>query len=222
MHDFRLNSQSAATERFYAPNDRFATETEARMAARTCAVGAPSRAATDRIRWRNAADGHQQLQWADLPDGLGRGTSLRGNNPGMRSRLVFLVPGFFGFTSIGAISYFERVEQTLRRALRRHGIEARIHRCRTQPTASIPQRVDALRRQVMGRGGLEATDLHFVGHSTGGLHVARADPPRRGRALHAGGRAHGGDRFRRAWHSTQPLRSPTPTARYAACGFFQV
>lgn len=91
------------------------------MAARTCAVGAPSRAATDRIRWRNAADGHQQLQWADLHDGLGRGTSLRGNNPGMRSRLVFLVPGFFGFTSIGAISYFERVEQTLRRALRRHG-----------------------------------------------------------------------------------------------------
>ena len=57
----------------------------------------------------------------------------------MHSRLVFLVPGFFGFTSVGAVSYFERVEHTLRRSLRRRGIEARILRCRTQPTASIPQ-----------------------------------------------------------------------------------
>ena len=30
----------------------------------------------------------------------------------MTTRLVFLVPGFFGFTSVGAISYFEDVEQT--------------------------------------------------------------------------------------------------------------
>jgi hypothetical protein len=89
----------------------------------------------------------------------------------MHSRLVFLVPGFFGFTSVGAVSYFERVEHTLRRALRRRGVEARILRCRTQPTASIPQRVDALRRQVIKRGGLAASELHFVGHSTGGLDV---------------------------------------------------
>jgi hypothetical protein len=53
------------------------------------------------------------------------------------SRLVFLVPGFFGFTSVGAVSYFERVEQALDAALRRRGAEARIVRCRTQPTASI-------------------------------------------------------------------------------------
>jgi triacylglycerol lipase len=89
----------------------------------------------------------------------------------MNSRLVFLVPGFFGFTSVGAVSYFERVEQALARALRRRGIEARIVRCRTQPTASIPQRVDVLRRQVLRRGGLAAQELHFVGHSTGGLDV---------------------------------------------------
>lgn len=89
----------------------------------------------------------------------------------MTARLVFLVPGFFGFTSVGAVSYFERVEQALDRALRKRGITARIVRCRTQPTASIPRRADVLRRQVVSSGGLDAKELHFIGHSTGGLDV---------------------------------------------------
>jgi hypothetical protein len=89
----------------------------------------------------------------------------------MSKRLVFLVPGFFGFTSIGAVSYFEDVEQALALALRRRRVEARIVRCATQPTASIPRRADALRRQVIASGGLRARELHFVGHSTGGLDV---------------------------------------------------
>src|SRR5512135_582421 len=89
----------------------------------------------------------------------------------MSKRLVFLVPGFFGFTSIGALSYFEDVEQELSRALRRRRVEARIIRCETQPTASIPRRADALRRQVIANGGLRARELHFIGHSTGGLDV---------------------------------------------------
>jgi hypothetical protein len=86
-------------------------------------------------------------------------------------RLVFLVPGFFGFTSVGAVSYFKDVETALGGALARRGIEARIVRCATQPTASIPRRADRLRRQVIAHGGLEARELHFVGHSTGGLDV---------------------------------------------------
>ena len=89
----------------------------------------------------------------------------------MTTRVVFLVPGFFGFTSVGELSYFEDVEQALGRALARRGVEARIVRCITQPTASIPRRADALRRQVLDSGGLEARELHFVGHSTGGLDV---------------------------------------------------
>lgn len=84
---------------------------------------------------------------------------------------MFLVPGFFGFTSIGAVSYFEDVERVLSRALRRRGVEARVVTCATQPTASIPRRADALRRQVISNGGLRAAELHFVGHSTGGLDV---------------------------------------------------
>jgi hypothetical protein len=89
----------------------------------------------------------------------------------MGKRLVFLVPGFFGFTSIGALSYFEDVEQALSRALRRRRIDARIVRCETQPTASIPRRAEGLRRQVIASGGLRASELHFIGHSTGGLDV---------------------------------------------------
>jgi hypothetical protein len=87
----------------------------------------------------------------------------------MTQRLVFLVPGFFGFTSVGAVSYFDDVERSLGSALRRRGVDARIVRCMTQPTASIRRRADALRRQVIRSGGLRARELHFVGHSTGGL-----------------------------------------------------
>jgi hypothetical protein len=89
----------------------------------------------------------------------------------MTTRLVFLVPGFFGFTSVGAVSYFEHVEQALDRALRARGVRARIVQCKTQPTASIPRRADALRRQVLRSGGHTARDLHFIGHSLGGLDV---------------------------------------------------
>jgi hypothetical protein len=89
----------------------------------------------------------------------------------MPKRLVFLVPGFFGFTSIGAMSYFEHVERVLARSLRRRGVEARIVTCTTQPTASIPRRSNTLRQLVISSGGLRARELHFVGHSTGGLDV---------------------------------------------------
>jgi hypothetical protein len=89
----------------------------------------------------------------------------------MRKRLVFLVPGFFGFTSVGAVSYFEDVERSLGLALRKRGVEACIVRCMTQPTASIPRRASTLCRQVVRNGGLGARELHFVGHSTGGLDV---------------------------------------------------
>ena len=89
----------------------------------------------------------------------------------MANPIVYLVPGFFGFTSVGAVSYFEDVERALGAALKRRGVAARIVRCRTQPTASIPRRADALRRQVIKSGGLKAGALHFVGHSTGGLDV---------------------------------------------------
>jgi triacylglycerol lipase len=83
--------------------------------------------------------------------------------------LVFLVPGFFGFTSVGSVNYFADVEDTLGAALRRRGVKARIVCCSTRPTASIPRRAAELLREVRRRGALKAPALHFVGHSTGGL-----------------------------------------------------
>jgi hypothetical protein len=89
----------------------------------------------------------------------------------MSDRIVFLVPGFFGFSSVGGVDYFEDVERALGAALRRRRVSARIVRCVTRPTASITRRADALRREVMRHGGLAARHVHFVGHSTGGLDV---------------------------------------------------
>ena len=87
------------------------------------------------------------------------------------THLVFLVPGFFGFTTLRAVHYFQDVEHVLSRALEQRGVDARIVRCPTQPTGSIVRRADSLRRHVIKHGGLKARELHFVGHSTGGLDV---------------------------------------------------
>jgi len=89
----------------------------------------------------------------------------------MAKKIVFLVPGFFGFSSVAAVSYFQDVEDALRRGLSRRRVDAQVVRCDTQPTASIVRRADRLRRQVIDHGGLRAQELHFVGHSTGGLDV---------------------------------------------------
>ena len=100
----------------------------------------------------------------------------------MIKRIVYLVPGFFGFTTIGSLNYFYRVKTTLQAALTKLGIEAEIVECRTQPTGSIPARAVQLLAEVVASGGLEADELHFVGHSTGGLDVRLLLTP--GVALH--------------------------------------
>jgi hypothetical protein len=130
----------------------------------------------------------------------------------MSERLVFLVPGFFGFTSVRAVGYFEDVEQTLSCALRRRGVEARIVRCATQPTASIVRRADALRRQVEKSGGRDARELHFVGHSTGGLDVRMLLTP--GVQIARGGAA---DRIARKTRTAISVATPhfgTPLANH--------
>ena len=89
----------------------------------------------------------------------------------MAKKIVFLVPGFFGFSTVAAVSYYQDVEDALRRGLSRRRVDAEIVCCDTQPTASIVRRADRLRRQVIDHGGLKAQELHFIGHSTGGLDV---------------------------------------------------
>ncbi len=90
---------------------------------------------------------------------------------------VYLVPGFFGFTSIGALNYFHRVDTVLAEMLAEHGINATIIDCQTQPTGSIRRRADRLLDDVLAGGGRDATAIHFVGHSTGGLDIRLLTTP---------------------------------------------
>lgn len=94
-----------------------------------------------------------------------------GRPPRKRHVRVYLVPGFFGFDSLGALSYFNRVADVLGGALARRGCVAEIVECETQPTGAIPRRAARLLAQVIATGGLDADEIHFVGHSTGGLDV---------------------------------------------------
>jgi hypothetical protein len=84
---------------------------------------------------------------------------------------VYLVPGFFGFTSLGSVSYFHRVSVTLETMLDRRGVAAEVIECPTVPSGSIRHRAVRLLQHVIDTGGLDAEELHFVGHSTGGLDV---------------------------------------------------
>jgi len=93
------------------------------------------------------------------------------------TRQIYLVPGFFGFARAGTLNYFQGVGEALHRALASRGLDAEIVECGTQPTASIRRRADRLADTVRESGGLEADELHFVGHSTGGLDVRLLTTP---------------------------------------------
>jgi hypothetical protein len=86
-------------------------------------------------------------------------------------RHIYLVPGLFGFAQFGPFSYFRGVSEALARELSQARFEAEIFECATQPTGSIRCRAERLLRTVVDNGGLEADELYFVGHSTGGLDV---------------------------------------------------
>lgn len=90
---------------------------------------------------------------------------------------VYLVPGFFGFARLGGLSYFHRVAETLGRALADRGVDAQIVELDTMATSSIRRRALSLCQAVERHGGLEHDQLHFVGHSTGGLDIRLALTP---------------------------------------------
>lgn len=83
---------------------------------------------------------------------------------------VYLIPGFFGFSAIGGISYFRQVRETLEEAFARDGYDVELIGIRTLPTASLTHRARRLMLTVKDSGGLEdGVAVHFVGHSTGAL-----------------------------------------------------
>lgn len=84
---------------------------------------------------------------------------------------VYLVPGFFGFTELGSFNYFNQVFEILGEALKERGVDAEIIETDTVPTGSIRRRTSRLIQLVRKHGGLEQENLHFIGHSTGGLDI---------------------------------------------------
>ncbi len=91
---------------------------------------------------------------------------------------IYLIPGFFGFASIGGIAYFRQVRETLTDAFAERGLDVEIHGVRTLPSASLTHRARRLVLTVKDFGGLEEdVALHFVGHSTGALDARLAACP---------------------------------------------
>lgn len=82
---------------------------------------------------------------------------------------VFLIPGFFGFSSLGRLKYFNGVGDIIGAEFERRGIAARVVEIDTLPTASIRRRAASLLEFVTRMSDRSSGPIHLVGHSTGGL-----------------------------------------------------
>lgn len=83
---------------------------------------------------------------------------------------VYLIPGFLGFGSLGAFSYFRRVPELLKQLLSERGLrDVVITECPTLPSGSIARRARLALERIVAHGGTSARSVHLIGHSTGGL-----------------------------------------------------
>jgi triacylglycerol lipase len=82
---------------------------------------------------------------------------------------VLLVPGFFGFATLGEFAYFAHVRDFLAEALPEVGVRGEVQVVHTIPTASLERRAAILAESV--EKALEAgpAAVSVVGHSSGGL-----------------------------------------------------
>ncbi len=91
---------------------------------------------------------------------------------------VYLIPGIFGFASLGGISYFRQVNESLTDVFERSGIEVEIIGVKTLPTASLRHRARRLMMTVRDTGGMEpGVQVHWVGHSLGAIDARLAASP---------------------------------------------
>jgi len=93
-------------------------------------------------------------------------------------RHIFLIPGFFGFASIGEVLYFAHIVEFLSAACYRLGLRVEIHRVPTHPTASIRKRAAALAEAIARTGAASGGGIDLIGHSTGGLDARLLATPR--------------------------------------------
>lgn len=91
---------------------------------------------------------------------------------------VLLVPGFFGFGSLGEISYFAGgIRQLLVRSFERAGLQVEVIEVATLPTASIRVRAARVREALAAIAASGDGYIHIIGHSTGGLDARLAIAP---------------------------------------------
>ncbi len=90
---------------------------------------------------------------------------------------VLLVPGFFGFDSLGDLAYFVHVVDALDGWCRAHNVAARIRVVQTLPTASLRHRAARVLDVMASAVAEEPGPLHLIGHSSGGLDVRLVTTP---------------------------------------------
>lgn len=90
---------------------------------------------------------------------------------------VILVPGFFGFSSLGNLSYFVGVKEQLTHRFAEHGLDVSLTEVLTSPTASIRSRAARVREAMTRVADETEGPLHVIGHSTGGLDARVAISP---------------------------------------------
>lgn len=82
---------------------------------------------------------------------------------------VLLVPGFFGFATLGEFAYFAHVRDHLAEALPAAGVEGEVEVVHTIPTASLDRRAALLAESAAKLLGARPGIVSVVGHSSGGL-----------------------------------------------------
>jgi hypothetical protein len=97
------------------------------------------------------------------------------SSPG-RHRVV-LVPGLFGFGSLGQLTYFVGVREALERAFTQLDLDVDVVELPTLPTASIRHRAARVHEVLAQLTEAGPGPIHIVGHSTGGLDARLAITP---------------------------------------------
>jgi hypothetical protein len=81
---------------------------------------------------------------------------------------VFLVPGFFGFTHLGAFEYWGHVRTFMVEHFAERGLDVEVTAVGSHPTSSLIARAERLANTIRATADPTAA-IHLIGHSSGGL-----------------------------------------------------
>lgn len=90
---------------------------------------------------------------------------------------IALVPGIFGFATLGGFDYFVHVEEALSQRFAEAGVDCDFVLVSSPPTGSIVWRAQVLLEAIERTCGEEDGPIHLIGHSTGGLDIRLSASP---------------------------------------------